>query len=258
MSSLASRPDKPRILYPDGDGEPMAENTLQFQWIVTIQGGLDALFRSRPDVFVAGDLLWYPVEGSPEIRMAPDAMAAFGRPKGRRGSYKQWVENNVAPQVVFEVLSPGNRAGEMERKRQFYERYGVDEYYIYDPDNPKLTGWRRVGPALEQIPEMNGWVSPLLDIRFDLSGEELRILRPDGRQFATYLELEEQGEYERQAREQAQQRAEHERQAREQAQQRAEQAQKYTEQERHARELAEQKYEQLAAQLRALGVNPET
>ena len=33
----------------------------------TIQGGLDALFRDNPQVFVAGDLLWYPVEGHPEI-----------------------------------------------------------------------------------------------------------------------------------------------------------------------------------------------
>ncbi len=70
------------ILYPDSDGKPMSDNTLHFRWIVTIEGGLDDLFHRRPDVFVAGDLLWYPVEGHPEIRQAPDAMVAFGRPKG--------------------------------------------------------------------------------------------------------------------------------------------------------------------------------
>ena len=75
------------------------------------QGGLDALFRDDPDVFVAGDLLWYPVEGDPKTRIAPDAMVVFGRPKGYRGSYKQWDEGGIAPQVVFEVLSPGNRPG---------------------------------------------------------------------------------------------------------------------------------------------------
>ena len=122
------------IHYPDSDGKPLSENTLQFQWIVTLQGGLDDLFRDRPDVFVAGDLLWYAVEGHPDVRQAPDAMVAFGRPKGYRGSYMQWVENNIPPQVVFEVLSPGNRAGEMIRKFDFYERHGVEEYYIYDPD----------------------------------------------------------------------------------------------------------------------------
>lgn len=57
------------IVYPESDGQPMADNTLQFRWIVTIQGGLDALFRDAPDVFVAGDLLWYPVQGEPTIRL---------------------------------------------------------------------------------------------------------------------------------------------------------------------------------------------
>ena len=88
----------------------MSDNTLQFQWIVTIKGGLDALFRHDPDVFVAGDLLWYPVEGKPKIRIGPDVLVAFGRPKGERGSYRQWEEGGIAPQVVFEILSPGNRS----------------------------------------------------------------------------------------------------------------------------------------------------
>jgi hypothetical protein len=30
------------IVYPDSDGKPMADNTLQFRWIVKVQGGLDA------------------------------------------------------------------------------------------------------------------------------------------------------------------------------------------------------------------------
>jgi Uma2 family endonuclease len=97
----------------------------------------------RPDAFVAGDLLWYPVEGHPEICTAPDALVAFGRPKGFRGSYKQFEENGIAPQVVFEVLSPGNRPKAMTEKRKFYEKYGVDEYYIYDPDDIELTGYLR-------------------------------------------------------------------------------------------------------------------
>src|SRR5207302_5944114 len=97
-----------QLLYPDSDGQPMAENTLQYQWIVTIQGNLDDLYRNDADVFVAGDLLWYPEEGKPTVRIAPDILIAFGRPKGYRGSYKQWEEGGIAPQVVFEILSPGN------------------------------------------------------------------------------------------------------------------------------------------------------
>jgi Uma2 family endonuclease len=47
-------------------------------------------------------------------------MVAFGRPKGYRGSYKQWEGDNIPPQVVFEVLSPGNSPAEMDLKFQFY------------------------------------------------------------------------------------------------------------------------------------------
>lgn len=32
----------------------------------------------------------------------------------------------------------------MSRKVLFYNRYGVDEYYIYDPDKKELTGLERV------------------------------------------------------------------------------------------------------------------
>jgi Uma2 family endonuclease len=109
MRIAITPPRRPEIEYPDSDGKPLADNTRQFEWIVTIKDGLEAQYRTDPLVFVGGDLLWYPEEGKPKVRTAPDAMVVFGRPKGYRGSYKQWVEDGIAPQVVFEVLSPGNR-----------------------------------------------------------------------------------------------------------------------------------------------------
>lgn len=77
------------IIYPESDGQPIADNTKQFRWIVVIKENLELLFATNPDVFVAGDLLWYPVEGDNKKNQAPDAMVVFGRPKGDRGSYKQ-------------------------------------------------------------------------------------------------------------------------------------------------------------------------
>ena len=143
MSTIITQPPQSPVQYPDDDGQPMSDNTLQFKWIVLIKEGLETLFRHDPNVFVAGDLLWYPEEGKPKVRQAPDVMVVIGRPKGERGSYKQWEEAGIAPQVVFEVLSPGNRFKEMLRKFQFYEKHGVEEYYIYDPDNGDLQGWSR-------------------------------------------------------------------------------------------------------------------
>jgi Uma2 family endonuclease len=184
---------------------------------VTIHGGLDTLFRDDPNVFVAGDLFWYPVEGDNTVRVAPDILVAFGRPRGDRGSYLQWKEGSVAPQVVFEVLSPSNRFAELLRKFRFYEQFGVEEYYVYDPDDGELAGYLRNDGQLKEIENMSGWVSPRLKVRFELVGGELHLFGPDNRRFATYVELAQQHELE---------------------------------QERH-------RADRLAAQLRALGVEPE-
>lgn len=221
MSSLQASSQQ-NIVYPDSDGQPMADNTKQFRWIVLIQQNLEAWFADDPNVFVAGDLLWYPVEGNPKIRQAPDAMVAFGRPKGDRGSYQQWKEEDIAPQVVFEVRSPGNTQTELDKKLLFYERYDVEEYYLYDPDRNDLSGWIGQNKRLIPIEPMAGWVSPRISVRFDWSEAGLELTFPNGVAFTTL----------------------------EQERQRAEQ-------ERQRAELAEQRAARLAEQLRAVGIDPD-
>ena len=196
------------VIYPDSDGQPMSDNTLQFQWIVTIKENLELIYADTPDVFVAGDLLWYPVEGNNKIRQAPNALVAFDRPKGYRGSYMQWKEDSIPPQVVFEVLSPGNRRSEMARKLLFYDRYGVEEYYEYDPYDIELVGYQRQESGLEPLESVDGWVSPRLNIRFSLQPETLVIYRPDGSRFLTFVELGQQLSETSQQLQQAQSKAE--------------------------------------------------
>ncbi len=211
------------IVYPDSDGLPMSDNTRQFEYIVYVKKGVDWLFSDNPQVFVGGDLLWYPVEGNNKLRQAPDVMVAFGRPKGDRGSYQQWKEENIPPQVVFEIISPGNTIPEMTRKFQFYERHGVEEYYIYDPDRLSLGGFLRQNDRLEEIEVMEGWVSPRLKVRFTLNQDGgLDLYRPDGRLFERYEEIAARAE---------------------RAEQRANQA--------------EVEVDRLKAQLRAMGHNPD-
>jgi Uma2 family endonuclease len=185
---MVSQLPKPAVIYPDSDGQPMSDNTLQFSWIVKIKENLEILFADNPDVFVAGDLLWYPIEGNNKICRAPDAMVAFGRPKGYRGSYQQWLEDNIAPQVVFEVLSPGNRLAEMTAKFEFYNLHEVEEYYIYDPNKVDFTGWLRQNGTLRGIGNIAGWVSPRLGVRFEL-GDELEIYTPSNQLFLSPLEI---------------------------------------------------------------------
>ncbi|QJB25659.1 Uma2 family endonuclease [Limnospira fusiformis] len=220
------------IIYPDSDGKPMAENTIQFRWIMTIYHNLAWLFALQADVFVAGDLLWYPVEGNNKIRQAPDVMVVFGVEKGDRGSYQQWKEKAIAPQVVFEILSPGNRPGELTRKLLFYEHYGVEEYYIYDPENNDLSGCIRSGDRLAMIEEMQNWVSPRLQVRFELSEETLTLYNPQGQPFSSPLEIEQQLQQERSRAKQVTAELEEERSRAEQERLRAEQVTAELEEER--------------------------
>jgi Uma2 family endonuclease len=283
------------IIYPDSDGEPMSDNTLHYQWIVKIVENLDNLFLNNPNVFVGGDLLWYPVKGRNDIRIGPDAMVAFGRPKGYRGSYMTWLEDNIVPQVVFEVRSPRNTSTDMAKKLHFYNVYGVEEYYMYDPHRRVLKGWIRSGEQLSQIVQMNGWLSPRLNIRFVMK-DDLVIIDSDEREFllpSISIALERQkaeterkkaeterkkaeterkraetqrkkveterkrAEAERQRAETERQRAETERQRAETERQRADNESWKAEIERQRAETERQLKERLAAKLRELGIDPD-
>jgi hypothetical protein len=180
--------------------------------------------------------------------MAPDVMVVFGRPKGDRPSYRQWMEENISPQVVFEILSESNRTLEgreqMNRKFEFYQQYGVEEYYIYDPDLFELQGWRRQGKQLKSIEQLSGWISPRLKIVFQWQpGEALVLLRPDGQRFLSFLEMDELTQN-------AYQQAEQERS-------RANQAQIQTEAAEQALRAEQARSQQMAALLRSMGIDPE-
>jgi Uma2 family endonuclease len=230
MAMQTTAATQPEIIYPETDGEPIAQNTKQAEVMMTLKENLDALFADRDDVFVAIDHFWYPVKGHPNIRQAPDVMVVLGRPKGHRGSYKQWEEDNIPPQVVFEVVSPGNTQEEWDAKLAFYEQYGVQEYYIYDPDTSVWRGYVREGGKLAVIEAMEGWVSPLLGIRFGRgSGTDPGVYAPSGERFVGYVEV---------------------RRALELAIAREMEA-------RRREEAARQRAEQLAQKLRELGIEPD-
>jgi Uma2 family endonuclease len=244
------------IRLPDSDDQPMADNTLQFEWISTLKWGLDDLFVDRPDVFVAGDHLIYPV--APEekdeenaIRIAPDVYVVFGRPKGHRGSYKLWEEEGIFPQVVFEVWSPSNRLQQMEDKRATYEQYGAEEYYIVYPEFPaNVDGWNKEDGKFVVIRDITKWVSPRLGIRFEIRKGHLNVIRPDGTKFLTVLETNERLRTESHRAGQEAKRAEQEAMRAEQEAKRAESAEQRAEQER-------ERAERLAAKLRELGLDPD-
>ncbi len=249
MVTQLQSPDKSNIIYPDDNGEPMSDNTEQFRLIVWIKENSELLFANDPNVFVAGDLLWYPVEGNNKLCQAPDVMVVFGTPKGYRGSYQQWKEDGIAPQVVFEIWSPGNRPAPMIQKFKFYERYGVEEYYLYDPQSLELTGWQRQQEQLEAIEQIDGWISPRLGVRFQLSDKGLEMFDPSGEAFMSFVELAQlRREAQAQAIEAEQLRQQAE-QLRQQAEQRATDTEALLEQERSRSQALE-------SRLREMGIDP--
>ncbi|MGB0561563.1 MAG: Uma2 family endonuclease [Spirulinaceae cyanobacterium] len=236
-------PIKPELntLYPDSDGKPMADNTKQYQWITRLVTNLRHLLKGQT-AFVAGDLLWYPVQvgkGETAPRQAPDAMVVLGRPDGDRGSYQQWKEDGIAPQVVFEIISPGNTMSEMLTKQVFYIQHGVLEAYFYDPDTQEFWGLARENAAdapntitLDHLP----WTSPLLGIRFEMLEDGLAVFYPDGEPFKTPEELA---------------------QERDQLQGERDELQVKYEQSQAEQDRLRAQMEQMAAQLRAAGLEPD-
>ncbi|MDJ1176278.1 Uma2 family endonuclease [Roseofilum capinflatum] len=232
-------------LYPESDGKPMADNTVQFRLMTTIVGGLSVLFKERQDVFVAGDLLWYPkkagtltvAEEKLPFSQAPDIMVVLGVEKKDRGSYKQWEEGNIVPQVAMEIISPSNSRGQMNDKFEFYDYYGVEEYYVYDPELNQLQGWLRSGGKLTEIPQMEGWRSPLLQVSFSTRSQQLQLFTPTGEAFGTYEDVVQERDRQRQEKEL-------ERQEKERQQQRA--------------DRAESDLQQLREKLRQLNIDPDS
>ena len=54
-----------------------------------------------------------------------------------------------APDLVVEILSPGTRPRDERLKRDLYERVGVDEYWLVDPDRDLVSVYRRGASGFE-------------------------------------------------------------------------------------------------------------
>jgi len=59
----------------------------------------------------------------------------------------------AAPELVIEIVSPGNenRARDVKAKRRLYGKYGVQEYWIVDPESRSVFVFRLQGALLEQV-----------------------------------------------------------------------------------------------------------
>jgi len=95
----------------------------------------------------------------------------------------------------------------MKKKFKFYQKYDVKEYYVYDPEKFKLEGWIRSGHFLKEIPDMNGWISPNLNIKFDISQNDLTLYDSAGNRFTSLTEEKYRADHEQQRADQEKERA---------------------------------------------------
>ncbi|WP_235597400.1 hypothetical protein [Cylindrospermopsis raciborskii] len=109
------------------------------------------------------------------------------------------------------------------------------------PDEISLEVSIRENNSFREVEDFATWTSPRLNIRFDMTGDELVIYYPDGSRFLSPVELSNYAEQERFLKEQANERAEQERFLKEQ--------------ERLLKEQEQLKYQTLLSQLKAKGID---
>ncbi len=162
------------IYYPESDGEPVGETDFHISVIFYLRSALRFLFRQTNDIYVAGNMLFYYIEGNPRAFKVPDIFVVKGVAKHDRRTYKLW-EEGVVPCTIFEITSASTRPEDTGAKKQLYESWGVKEYFLYDPLGeylkPRFQGYRLVRGRYEAIyPERD---------RSIISRELGAILRPE-------------------------------------------------------------------------------
>lgn len=137
------------VEYPYSDGKPIAESEVHLWELMDLIGALDDHFSADPDAYVAGNLFVYFEKGVPSSVVAPDVFVVKGVPmlRGDQGRkvFKLW-EEGVTPCFVIEITSDSTRDEDLEKKKDCYERLGVEEYILHDPLgeylDPPLQGYR--------------------------------------------------------------------------------------------------------------------
>lgn len=171
-----------KLIYPVSDGKPMAETGIHVQAIVLLHQALEDFFHPRTDVFIASDMFWYWKEGRTKTT-APDVMVVPGVGNHDRRSFFTWEENGAVPAVVFEMASQGTWRNDLDGKRKLYERRGVKEYFIFDPEElylrPQLLGFRLFGKRYRTLFAVNDSLGS--ELGFDMRPER-KMLRLVNRQ----------------------------------------------------------------------------
>ena len=147
------------LVYPESDGEPMAETGRHVRALLDMIDMIDWHFRDTPDVHVSGNMFLYYEEGNPRKVISPDVFMVRGVGKKELRTYKTW-EQQPYLDFVIEFASPSTFTRDFAEKKEIYEQIlQVKEYYIYDPYHeiqPSFIGFRLVEGSYEEIAFVEG------------------------------------------------------------------------------------------------------
>ncbi len=80
------------------------------------------------------------------------------------------------PELVIEIGSPGTRKRDETVKRRLYERTGVSEYWVIDPELDAIRVYRREGDGFGRVDELSASASDVLTTSL-LPGLEIPLSR---------------------------------------------------------------------------------
>lgn len=174
------------IYYPESDGKPMGETDLHIILITEIFNTLKTYFAADLDTKVIADMMFYYEEGNPRKCISPDVMVIKGVGNHLRRVYRLWEEK--VPDVIFEISSRETWRDDVQKKYNLYEKLGIKEYYIFDPEYKYLAEPLLVhhlkGNSFEAIKVKKGRVfSPSLSLEIVDTGETLRLFNPETNEF---------------------------------------------------------------------------
>jgi Uma2 family endonuclease len=167
-------------LYPDSDGEPLAETPIHVAAIIWLLQALQDWFAGRTDVFLSANMFFYYEQGNPRKRVALDVLVAQGVGNHVRRSFRLWQEA-AGPSALFEVSSEDTWEYDLTDKRELYAHLRIPEYFMFDPEaryqDPPLQGFRlEEGVSVPITPEADGsLISRKLGLQLKVEGEMLRL-----------------------------------------------------------------------------------
>ncbi len=115
----------------------------------------------REDAFVAGNMALYysALQARNNDFKAPDVFVVLDTdPDPSRKSWVVWEEDGRTPNIVVELLSETTEKNDRGPKFRVYERVlRVPDYFIYDPIDFRLEGWRLAGGTYRALePDAHG------------------------------------------------------------------------------------------------------